>query len=317
MPTKPPQKGNQTAPNKKGKVKNCTPGKTFPCGGSCFSMGRPCKKEMKQETATKAKNLGGALKKEKPPKSTTSKTPKTETKSKVKKEKITEVSATNASDAPPKKNGDLGTGMPTTPIKNYKDFEKAAIESLNNINYEYNQGNLISISKLRKDLEGRLSNKEFDDYMFDLQANDKIQLITGGKDTPKDEQEGKIVSSFGGDKYYVKLEQESIRKELGSNRKNISKNPIKDIKEFESVVSKLYDDLNKTNNYNNLVPIYQIRRALGDRVTRGEFNEFLFKMQANDKFQLQGGSVEDSARDKIEDSVSSDMDNLRTYMKKL
>ncbi len=87
--------------------------------------------------------------------------------------------------------------------------------------------------------------------------------------------------------------------------------------EFKSVVLEVYDKLNYEYNFNNLVPIYRIRRAIGDRVSRTQFNDWLLETQADDILQLQGGSVEDSAPDKIEDSVTTELDGLRCYAKRL
>jgi hypothetical protein len=87
--------------------------------------------------------------------------------------------------------------------------------------------------------------------------------------------------------------------------------------EFKSVALDIYDKLNYEHNLNNLVPIYRIRRVIGERVNRTKFNDFLLGMQADDIFQLQGGSVEDSAPDKIEDSVTTELDGLRCYARLL
>ncbi|MBE8990029.1 hypothetical protein [Nostoc sp. LEGE 12450] len=87
--------------------------------------------------------------------------------------------------------------------------------------------------------------------------------------------------------------------------------------EFKSVTLEVYDKLNYEYNFNNLVPIYRIRRGIGDRVSRTEFNDWLLETQADDIFQLQGGSVEDSAPDKIEDSVATELDGLRCYATRL
>jgi hypothetical protein len=43
----------------------------------------------------------------------------------------------------------------------------------------------------------------------------------------------------------------------------------------------------------------------------------MLEMQANDVFQLMEGSVEDSAPDKIEDSISIELVGLRCYAKRL
>ncbi len=95
------------------------------------------------------------------------------------------------------------------------------------------------------------------------------------------------------------------------------KGAIASYDEFKSVALEVYDKLNYEYNFNNLVPIYRIRRGIGDRVSRTEFNDWLLETQANDILQLQGGSVEDSAPDKIEDSVATDLDGLRCYATRL
>ena len=87
--------------------------------------------------------------------------------------------------------------------------------------------------------------------------------------------------------------------------------------EFKPVALDVYDRLNQDYNLDDLVPIYRIRREIGDRVSRSHFSEWLLEMQANDIVQLQGGSVEDSAPDKIEDSITTELDGLRCYAKLL
>lgn len=87
--------------------------------------------------------------------------------------------------------------------------------------------------------------------------------------------------------------------------------------EFKPVALKVYDQLNRDYNLDDLVPIYRIRREIGTRVSRSQFSEWLLEMQEKDIFQLQGGSVEDSAPDKIEDSISTELDGLRCYARLL
>ena len=87
--------------------------------------------------------------------------------------------------------------------------------------------------------------------------------------------------------------------------------------DFKAVALDVYDSLNRDYNLDDLVPIYRMRRAIGERVGRSQFNEWLLEMQANDIFQLQGGSVEDSAPDKIEDSITTKVNGLRCYAKRL
>lgn len=92
---------------------------------------------------------------------------------------------------------------------------------------------------------------------------------------------------------------------------------IASYEEFKAVALKVYDSLNRDYNLDDLVPIYRMRRAIGERVGRSQFNEWLLEMQANDIFQLQGGSVEDSAADKIQDSITTEVGGLRCYAQRL
>ncbi|WRH65714.1 MAG: hypothetical protein RSE13_18180 [Planktothrix sp. GU0601_MAG3] len=92
---------------------------------------------------------------------------------------------------------------------------------------------------------------------------------------------------------------------------------IASYQEFKAIALQVYDQLNKDYNFDNLVPIYRIRRTIGAQVTRSQFSEWMLEMQANDIFQLMEGSVEDSAPDKIEDSITTELGRLRCYAKQL
>jgi hypothetical protein len=84
--------------------------------------------------------------------------------------------------------------------------------------------------------------------------------------------------------------------------------------EFKAVALETYERLNFEFNYDHFVPIYRIRRAIGERVTRTEFNDWLIKMQADKVLLLQENTVEDNTRDKVEDSVSTPINGLRCYV---
>ena len=92
---------------------------------------------------------------------------------------------------------------------------------------------------------------------------------------------------------------------------------IASYKEFKPLALEVYNQLNRDYNLDSLVPIYRIRRTIGDRVTRSQFNEWLLEMQADDILQLLEGSVEDSAPDKLEDSITTKVSGLRCYAKRL
>ncbi|MDZ8225395.1 hypothetical protein [Nostoc sp. ChiVER01] len=87
--------------------------------------------------------------------------------------------------------------------------------------------------------------------------------------------------------------------------------------EFKSVALEVYDKLNQNYNLDDLVPIYQIRREVGDQITREDFNEWLLEMQKNDIVQLIGGEMTDITPDKAEDSITTKLSGLRYYAKRL
>jgi hypothetical protein len=97
-----------------------------------------------------------------------------------------------------------------------------------------------------------------------------------------------------------------------------SSNPaaIGSYEEFKSVVLEIFDQLDQNYNMNNMVPIYRIRRQIGEQVTRPQFRGWLFEMQSEDILHLLEDSVEDGAPDKIEDSVMTNLGKLRCYVKR-
>jgi hypothetical protein len=86
---------------------------------------------------------------------------------------------------------------------------------------------------------------------------------------------------------------------------------------FKQVVLEIYDRLNRDYNFDNLVPIYRIRREMGERVSRDLFNKWLMEMQAKDIFQLRAGEVPDITPDKRQDSLVIPGGGLRYYAKRL
>jgi hypothetical protein len=92
---------------------------------------------------------------------------------------------------------------------------------------------------------------------------------------------------------------------------------IASYEKFEHVALEVYDRLNQEHNMNDLVPIYRIRREIGDRVSRTDFNEWLMEMQANDIFLLMAGEMRDMTPDKREDSIETSGGGLRYYAKRL
>ena len=92
---------------------------------------------------------------------------------------------------------------------------------------------------------------------------------------------------------------------------------ISSYKEFTEKALDTYDQLNQDYNLDDLVPIYRIRRELGDRLPRQKFNEWLLEVQANDLVQLMGGDLPNVTSDQLEDSVAIPGGGTRFYVKRL
>ncbi|MEH2454116.1 hypothetical protein [Nostoc sp.] len=95
------------------------------------------------------------------------------------------------------------------------------------------------------------------------------------------------------------------------------KSAIASYEEFKSVALEVYDKLNQNYSLDDLVPIYRIRREIGDRVSREDFNEWLLEIQEKDIFQLIAGEIPDLTADKREDSITIPGAGLRSYAKRL
>ncbi|MBD2553032.1 hypothetical protein H6G51_07055 [Limnothrix sp. FACHB-708] len=87
--------------------------------------------------------------------------------------------------------------------------------------------------------------------------------------------------------------------------------------EFKTVVLDTHKFLNEEHRCENFVPIYQIRRQLGDRISRTQFDEWLLEMQGDDIFQLEKGNASDASKDQLKDSIETKTSGLRFYAKLL
>ena len=107
-------------------------------------------------------------------------------------------------------------------------------------------------------------------------------------------------------------------REMGSANPDLDgTTPIDSYEAFKDLALEVYDRLNRDYSLDDLVPIYQIRREIGEQVTRHQFNEWMLEMQASDIFQLQKGEVSDITPEKAEDSITTELGGLRYYAKRL
>ncbi|MBF2017431.1 MAG: hypothetical protein IGS23_19935 [Rivularia sp. T60_A2020_040] len=154
---------------------------------------------------------------------------------------------------------------------------------------------------------------------FSLESPKGLELLGEGLKSDDFRFEGTIVGTWAANallRWIGEVESSANFAPAPQNGKSLN-NAIASYQEFEKTTLEVYENLNRDYNFNNLVPIYRIRREIGERVSRKQFSEWLLEMQAEDIFQLEGGSVEDSAADKIEDSITTELDGLRCYASKL
>lgn len=137
------------------------------------------------------------------------------------------------------------------------------------------------------------------------------QMLVAGLNSPD--------FSFDGSQVGAKFANALLKwiREMGGGVSGPAKKAIASYTEFKAVALDVYDRLNKDFNLDNFVPIYQIRREIGERVTRSQFNEWLLEMQANDILQLIGGEMTDITPDKTQDSIKTELGAWRYYAKRL
>ncbi len=86
---------------------------------------------------------------------------------------------------------------------------------------------------------------------------------------------------------------------------------------FKTVALETFDRLNRDFKLDNLVPIYRIRREIGEQVSRSDFDLWLLEMQANDVLQLIGGEMPELTPDIFQDSVKTALDAIRYYAQRI
>lgn len=144
-----------------------------------------------------------------------------------------------------------------------------------------------------------------------------LQMLDAGLKNPDFESSGKQVRAKDFNTLLKWIRHLDSAVSLSNGQAKPAVEAIASYEEFKPVALEVYDQLNRDYNLDSLVPIYRIRRMIGDRVTRSQFNEWLLEMQADDILQLLEGSVEDSAPDKLEDSITTKVSGLRCYAKRL
>lgn len=188
---------------------------------------------------------------------------------------------------------------------------------------------------LKGKLTGRLKRKgekssDYQDVFAQLQSAGAI-TIAAGKVTISDQGidllgqhlkgadlaiEGTIVGAWVAKALCRWIQQAEVSASASPTNGKVAGGAIASYEEFKTVALEVFDRLNRDYNMGSMVPVYRIRREIGDRVSRAQFSEWLFAIQSEDLLELLEESVEDAAPDKIEDSIMTKLGKLRCYAKR-
>ncbi|MGD1950948.1 MAG: hypothetical protein ACFB14_15050 [Leptolyngbyaceae cyanobacterium] len=92
---------------------------------------------------------------------------------------------------------------------------------------------------------------------------------------------------------------------------------ISSYKEFSDFVLDFCRKIDAEDNLDGLIPIYRVRREVGEVVDREQFDNWLFELQADNSLQMMGDDLSDTPQDQKDDSVQIPGGNLRFYIKLL
>ncbi|TYQ32099.1 hypothetical protein [Pseudanabaena sp. UWO310] len=195
---------------------------------------------------------------------------------------------------------DLGEGQGVVnmgKLLRYASKEKDKATAYKNALQSLIERGEITVSKQKRTEKYSLSDKGF-------------QNLVEGLRSPDFQFEGASVGS--------RLATTALQLVLQNQGQSVESVPkISSYDEFKVVALETYDQLNRDYNFDNLVPIYRIRRAIGERVTRSQFNDWMLELQSKEIFQFITGRVTDLTPDKEQDSITTELGGLRYYAKLL
>lgn len=153
---------------------------------------------------------------------------------------------------------------------------------------------------------------------YTLRAKTGLDVLSTGLRSKEFKFEGTIVGTWAANALLRWISSVDIAVGVSvASGNGVKGEVIGSYEEFKTVALNVYDKLNQDYNLDDLVPIYRIRREIGELVSREKFNKWLVEMQANDILQLMTGEIPDFTSDKREDSISIPGTQLRSYAKRL
>ncbi|MBD2059786.1 hypothetical protein H6F88_28010 [Oculatella sp. FACHB-28] len=147
-------------------------------------------------------------------------------------------------------------------------------------------------------------------------TNKGIELLGQGLQSSDLAIEGTIVGSWMAKALLKWIQQSDVSVNGAATNGKVAHSEITSYEEFKPEALKLFEKLDKGYNYSGLVPIWHMRRELGDRVGRVEFSDWMMEMQAEQKFYLQGGEAREATEDQKRDSITNEIRGLLFFASK-
>ncbi|HLO51386.1 MAG TPA: hypothetical protein VK211_23430 [Kamptonema sp.] len=312
--------GVKAKANKSGKTLTCTPGKTFPCGAVCRAVGKPCKQPMSPEVQGMAKQVAAKIKTPTAAMTlptqpaTATELPTSKASGKITAQKLAEqIAATKTPES------DLGKKGENRLMPIFVNSKR-----VNGLTQEFDEKDLREAAEVFIKLGGFteppvLKRKgEGADISYDL-VSGEFQVATA---IVAKAMQPKVWDTFPAT-VIEEGNEELIQKQMKAQKKaNAAQNTgtttkkqgkaqsIESYDDFKKTANNTYENLNKSYNYGGLVPIWHLRKEIGEQVKREEFNDWIMKMQTDRSFYLQSGEARGATKEQKENSITDDIRGL-------
>jgi hypothetical protein len=143
-----------------------------------------------------------------------------------------------------------------------------------------------------------------------------IELLGQGLKTSDLSIKGTIVGSWMAKALLKWIQQSDVSVNGAVTNGKVAHSEIASYEEFKPEALKLFEKLDRGYNYGGLVPIWHMRRELGDRVGRVEFSDWMMEMQAEQELYLQSGEAREATEDQKRDSITNEIRGLLFFASK-
>lgn len=122
--------------------------------------------------------------------------------------------------------------------------------------------------------------------------------------------EGTIVGTWVANALVRWIAQMDEAQGTSAGQAKIKEKAIASYEKFKPEILALFEKLDKGYNYSGLVPIWHLRRELGEQVSREEFTNWMMQIQGEQLFYLQSGEARGATDEQKRDSITDDVRGL-------